>query len=138
MIIGLATGCFDLLHEGHLHFLQEARSKCEYLVLAVNHDDSVRRLKGEGRPVQRVAQRMYAILDRGSAWVDAVIPFDGAKGFLAQRVRPTIFCAGYDMQITGGFAFELREINCTISKISYLPGYSTSLQLEQAQAKTSA
>jgi rfaE bifunctional protein nucleotidyltransferase chain/domain len=138
MIIGLATGCFDLLHEGHLHFLAEARSCCEYLVVAVNHDDSVKRLKGEQRPVQRVGQRMYTILDRGSAWVDAIIPFDGAKGLLAQRVRPKVFCAGYDMEITEAFAFVLKEMNCTISHISHLPGYSTSLQLQQAQAKTSA
>lgn len=51
-IIGITNGCFDLLHEGHVHLLREAKKRCHYLVVAINSDESVRALKGADRPRQ--------------------------------------------------------------------------------------
>ncbi len=71
--VGLANGCFDKLHEGHLHLLREARKHCGLLVVAVNSDESVRKLKGEGRPVDPLAIRLDNIWQTDLADMVAVI-----------------------------------------------------------------
>ena len=138
MIFGFCHGCFDLLHDGHLHFLAQARERCDYLIVGVNHDDSVRRLKGAPRPIEPIGQRLANIRHRAAPWVDAVIPFDGAKSYLAARLRPNIWFVGYD-QVTKPELFHLCEdMKCEMVRISELPGHSTSLQLAAASAKTGA
>ena len=70
----LANGCFDLLHVGHVRYLADAASRGTRLVVAINGDASVRRLKGAGRPLMPAAER--AELLRALRWVDAVFAFD--------------------------------------------------------------
>ena len=146
MKVGLANGCFDLLHEGHLYFLQQACGHCDYLIVAINSDRSVARLKGAGRPVQDLATRMYEIQAQASPWIDAIIPFDGSVDRLVMAIRPDVVIKGYDhgkeqfmgMHVPGwkegGNAMDI----VTVVRIAHLPGYSTSLQLAMAKAKTSA
>jgi len=136
VIFGFAHGCFDLLHEGHLHFFAEAHTRCEYLIVGINHDDSVRRLKGPGRPVQTIDVRMHAILERARPWVDALIPFDGAKGFLAARLRPQVYFAGYDQATPEDLLKTMRDMKCEVIRLGHLPGHSTSLQLEASASTT--
>ena len=71
--IGFANGCFDLLHPGHIHLLQQAAGQCDRLVVGLNSDDSVRRLKGEGRPAQPAERRAAAL--QALPFVDAVAVF---------------------------------------------------------------
>jgi len=71
--IGFANGCFDLLHPGHIHLLRQAASRCDRLVVGLNSDDSVRRLKGEGRPAQPAERRAAAL--QALPFVDAVAVF---------------------------------------------------------------
>ncbi len=59
--VGFANGCFDILHVGHVRYLSDAKSHCDILVVAVNDDDSVKRLKGPGRPLTPLAERMELI-----------------------------------------------------------------------------
>jgi rfaE bifunctional protein nucleotidyltransferase chain/domain len=68
------NGCFDLLHRGHVEYLFAARELGDHLVIGVNTDDSVRRLKGADRPVVPLEDRLYVLA--GLACVDAVTPFD--------------------------------------------------------------
>jgi D-glycero-beta-D-manno-heptose 1-phosphate adenylyltransferase len=91
----LANGCFDLLHVGHVRYLQSARSLGDALVVAVNGDASVRRLKGPGRPL--IAAEERAELVGAIAGVDAVIVFDedGADAVIA-RLRPDVHAKGTD------------------------------------------
>ena len=91
----LANGCFDLLHVGHVRYLQSARKLGDALVVAVNGDASVRRLKGPGRPLIAAAER--AELVGAIAGVDAVILFDedGADAVIA-RLRPDVHAKGTD------------------------------------------
>ncbi|MEM7518731.1 MAG: adenylyltransferase/cytidyltransferase family protein, partial [Planctomycetota bacterium] len=70
----LANGCFDLLHVGHLRYLEDSRSRGDYLVVALNTDASVRQNKGEGRPLVPLDER--AELIAGFSCVDAVFAFD--------------------------------------------------------------
>ena len=91
----MTNGCFDILHAGHVAYLQDARALGDRLIVAVNTDDSVRRLKGESRPVVPLAQRM-AVLAALDA-VDWVVPFDtDTPRELIARVQPDILVKGGD------------------------------------------
>ena len=72
--VGFTNGCFDLLHPGHLYLLQAAASQCDKLIVGINSDASVRRLKGETRPVQTAEQRAAAI--QQLSFVDGIAVFD--------------------------------------------------------------
>jgi D-glycero-beta-D-manno-heptose 1-phosphate adenylyltransferase len=91
----LANGCFDLLHVGHIRYLREAKSLGDVLLVALNSDDSVRRLKGPGRPLMPAEERAE-LLGALSA-VDAVVLFDDDRvdGLIA-RLRPAIHAKGTD------------------------------------------
>jgi rfaE bifunctional protein nucleotidyltransferase chain/domain len=93
--IVFANGCFDVLHVGHVRYLQDAAREVDVLVVAVNGDASVRGLKGEGRPVMNEAERaeIIAALDG----VDYVTIFhDATPGRLLAELRPDVQCKGTD------------------------------------------
>ena len=93
--IAFANGHFDLLHVGHLRYLQAARAEGDALVVALNDDDSVARLKGPGRPVVPAAER--AELLAALAPVDFVVVFTGdSPAPLLARLRPDVHCKGTD------------------------------------------
>jgi D-beta-D-heptose 7-phosphate kinase/D-beta-D-heptose 1-phosphate adenosyltransferase len=92
--IGLCNGCWDLYHEGHRYFLQEARKHCNYLVVAVNSDESVSALKGDSRPVWNLERRIRVITSNPS--VSAVIPFNGDAFSLIEIIRPDVVIRGGD------------------------------------------
>ncbi len=91
----LANGCFDVLHVGHLRYLEDARSRGDVLVVAVNSDASVRAIKGEGRPLQPLAERAELLL--GLRAVDWVVPFDEETLEETLRaLRPDVHAKGRD------------------------------------------
>ncbi|MGH9411191.1 MAG: adenylyltransferase/cytidyltransferase family protein [Vicinamibacterales bacterium] len=93
--IAFANGCFDLLHVGHIRYLQAARREADRLVVAVNDDDSVARLKGHGRPILTAADRaeMVAAL-RGVDYV-TIFPEPTVTPLLL-ALRPDVHCKGTD------------------------------------------
>ncbi|MDH3507646.1 MAG: D-glycero-beta-D-manno-heptose 1-phosphate adenylyltransferase, partial [Gammaproteobacteria bacterium] len=93
--IVMTNGCFDILHAGHVAYLEEAKTLGDRLVVAVNDDDSVQRLKGRGRPVNPLEDRM-AVLS-GLAAVDWVVPFseDTPAGIIGQLL-PDVLVKGGD------------------------------------------
>lgn len=93
--VALANGHFDLLHVGHLRYLQAAAAEADVLVVAINDDDSVARLKGPGRPV--VPARERAELLAALEPVDFVTIFAGdSPAPLLARLRPDVHCKGTD------------------------------------------
>ncbi|MGQ9901628.1 MAG: D-glycero-beta-D-manno-heptose 1-phosphate adenylyltransferase [Fimbriimonadales bacterium] len=91
----LTNGCFDLLHVGHLRYLQAARALGDLLVVGVNSDESVRQLKGESRPYRPESER--AELVAGLECVDYVVIFPQPTAIeLVQRVQPTYYAKGGD------------------------------------------
>ena len=93
--IAFANGHFDLLHVGHLRYLSDARREGDVLVVAVNDDASVERLKGPGRPVVPATER--AELLAGLVPVDYVVIFEGdTPAPLLERLRPDVHCKGTD------------------------------------------
>jgi rfaE bifunctional protein nucleotidyltransferase chain/domain len=93
--VALANGCFDLLHVGHIRYLEAARAEADVLVVAVNDDDSVRGLKGKGRPVLEAAQR--AELVAALRAVDFVTVFqEPTVAPLLEALKPDVHCKGTD------------------------------------------
>lgn len=93
--IAFANGHFDVLHVGHLRYLRAAKAEGDVLVVAVNDDASVTRLKGEGRPIIPADER--AELIAGLVPVDLVVIFDGdTPAPLLERLQPHIHCKGTD------------------------------------------
>jgi rfaE bifunctional protein nucleotidyltransferase chain/domain len=96
--IAFANGCFDVLHVGHVRYLQGAAAEADRLVVAINDDESVRRLKGEGRPVMAGADR--AELVAAVRGVDYVVLFPGPTvGPLLDAIRPDVHCKGTDYTV---------------------------------------
>jgi D-beta-D-heptose 7-phosphate kinase/D-beta-D-heptose 1-phosphate adenosyltransferase len=93
--IVFTNGCFDIVHAGHVSYLEQARALGDRLVVAVNDDASVRRLKGRGRPVNPVERRMAVLA--GMQAVDWVLPFSGETPVdLLQALRPDVLVKGGD------------------------------------------
>jgi len=126
--IVMTNGCFDILHAGHVAYLQQARKLGDRLIVAVNDDDSVRRLKGQGRPVNPVERRMAVLAGLGA--VDWVVPFseDTPRRVIAE-ILPDLLVkggdylpeqiAGYDeVTANGGQVLVLNfEDGCSTSAI---------------------
>ena len=96
--IALANGCFDLLHVGHVRYLQGAATEADRLVVAVNDDDSVRSLKGADRPIlpSRDRAELVAAL-RGVSYV--VVFSDATVERLLRMIRPEVHCKGTDYTV---------------------------------------
>ncbi len=96
--IALANGCFDLLHVGHVRYLEGAAAEADRLVVAINDDESVRELKGEGRPVMAGSDRAELIAALRS--VDYVVLFGGRTvGDVILRLCPDVHCKGTDYTV---------------------------------------
>jgi len=124
-------GCFDLLHAGHVSLLQAARSLGDCLIVCLNSDDSVRRLKGEGRPLNREADRVDVLAALGC--VDAVTVFgEDTPCAVLERIRPDIWVKGgdYDGRDLPEAAL-LQDWGAVAVTVPYLSGRSTT-RLHQA------
>jgi rfaE bifunctional protein nucleotidyltransferase chain/domain len=94
-IVVLANGCFDLLHAGHVRYLQDARSRGDFLIVALNSDRSVRAIKGPGRPLMPLAERAEIV--GALRCVDAVTSFDEVDLETTLRMlRPDVHAKGSD------------------------------------------
>lgn len=120
------NGCFDLLHPGHVRYLEDARALGDFLVVGLNSDASVARLKGVGRPLQDESARASVLL--GLRSVDAVVRFNEDTPLeLIQALQPDILVKGGDYTpdtVVGREAVEARGGRVVI--IPLIPGHSTS------------
>ena len=96
--VAFANGCFDLLHVGHVRYLQGAAAEADRLIVAINSDRSVRRLKGDNRPILPEADRAELVAAlRGVSYV--VVFDDPDVGRLLLRLRPDVHCKGTDYTV---------------------------------------
>ena len=96
--VSLANGCFDLLHVGHIRYLEGAAAEADVLVVAVNDDESVRMLKGEGRPIMPGGDRAEVLAALRA--VDYVVLFGGRTvADILLRYKPDVHCKGTDYTI---------------------------------------
>ncbi len=131
------NGCFDLLHCGHVRYLEQARSLGDLLVVAVNSDASVRQLKGTGRPVVPADQRAEVVA--ALAAVDLVLIFDELDpGQVIRTVRPNVLVKGGDWpadQIVG--AEFVRSTGGQVRSLPYVEGTSTTALIRRLASRSS-
>ena len=124
--IVFTNGCFDLLHAGHVHFIQGCRAKGDYLIVGLNTDESVRGLdKGDNRPVLPLRERAAVLA--GLEAVDLVVPFaESTPISLIEHVRPDVLCKGEDYVNKVVVGRELVEgYGGRVELVELLPGVST-------------
>jgi D-beta-D-heptose 7-phosphate kinase/D-beta-D-heptose 1-phosphate adenosyltransferase len=127
----MTNGCFDVLHAGHVAYLEEAKSLGDRLIVAVNNDDSVRKLKGESRPVNTLEDRMQVLA--GLAAVDWVVPFaEDTPARLIQSMLPDILVKGGDYrsdEIAG--AKDVLRNGGEVRVLAFREGHSSSRIIEK-------
>jgi rfaE bifunctional protein nucleotidyltransferase chain/domain len=132
----LTNGVFDLLHTGHLYFLQNAREFGDALFIALNADASVRALKGPSRPVQNEGQRAYALA--ALACVDAVFVFSTPRLDTEIRaLQPDVYCKAGDYaldKLDPGERAALEKAGAKIEFLPFLPGFSTTNLIAKIKA----
>jgi D-beta-D-heptose 7-phosphate kinase/D-beta-D-heptose 1-phosphate adenosyltransferase len=129
--VGFTNGCFDLLHPGHISLLKQARKACDRLIVGLNSDASVQRLKGPGRPVNDLAARATVLASLDA--VDAVVSFDQDTPLdLIQALKPDVLVKGADYaldQIVG--ASIVQSYGGAVVRIDLVPGQSTTQTIER-------
>jgi D-beta-D-heptose 7-phosphate kinase/D-beta-D-heptose 1-phosphate adenosyltransferase len=124
--IGFTNGCFDLLHPGHIAVLAKARAACDRLVVGLNGDASVRRLKGDGRPVQDEHARADVLAALEAVDLVVIFPQDTPQE-LIQRIRPKVLVKGGDYDHKDVVGRDVVEAEGgEVILVDLVPGHSTS------------
>ncbi len=136
--VGFANGCFDLIHPGHVRLLTEARARCDRLVVALNTDASVKRLKGPSRPLQTETAR--ATVMASLAPVDLVVLFDEDTPFeLIQALRPDVLVKGADYSVDQVVGADLvQSWGGTVLLVELQQGHSTTGTIKRMGSPTTA
>lgn len=127
------NGCFDLLHVGHVRYLQTARALGDFLAVGLNSDRSVRELKGRGRPIMTESDRAEILAALECVDLITIFPEMRATQFLT-AAKPAIYVKGGDYSsetLNEEERAALKQIGAEIHIIPFEPGYSTSQLLEQ-------
>ncbi|MEE8187995.1 MAG: D-glycero-beta-D-manno-heptose 1-phosphate adenylyltransferase [Kiloniellales bacterium] len=126
LVVGFTNGCFDLLHPGHISLFEQARGACDYLIVGLNSDASVQRLKGAGRPVQAEAARAAVLASLAS--VDLVVVFSEETPIkLIEALKPDVLIKGADYredQVVGADIVKAHGGRVLLAELT--PGHSTS------------
>jgi D-beta-D-heptose 7-phosphate kinase/D-beta-D-heptose 1-phosphate adenosyltransferase len=136
--IGFTNGCFDLIHPGHVHLLAQARAACDRLVVALNTDASVKRLKGPERPIQSEAARATVMSSLAS--VDLVVLFaEDTPLSLIEAIRPDVLVKGADYrpdQVVG--ADIIGRSGGRVLLVDLLPSQGTTATIARVRERTRA
>jgi D-beta-D-heptose 7-phosphate kinase/D-beta-D-heptose 1-phosphate adenosyltransferase len=132
--IGFTNGCFDLIHPGHVHLLAQARAACDRLVVGLNADASVRRLKGPQRPIQHEAARATVLSSLAS--VDLVVLFpDDTPLALIEAIRPDVLVKGADYSPDQVVGADIVERNGgEVLLVDLLAGEGTTATIERVRS----
>lgn len=132
-VVVFTNGCFDILHEGHLTYLEEARRLGHKLVVGLNSDASVKRLKGESRPVND--EQFRAHLLAALHFVDAVIVFEeDTPENLINAVIPSVLVKGGDYEVEKIVGYKtVTENGGEVITIPFVEGFSTTQFIQKIQ-----
>jgi D-beta-D-heptose 7-phosphate kinase/D-beta-D-heptose 1-phosphate adenosyltransferase len=131
--IGFTNGCFDILHPGHVKVLTAARAACDRLIVGLNDDASVRRLKGEGRPVQDERARAEVLAALEAVDLVAIFSEDTPLRLITQ-IKPGVLVKGGDYTRETVVGHEIVEAaGGTVMLIDVLPGFSTTSLVNRAK-----
>ncbi len=129
--IGFTNGCFDLLHKGHEFFLDECKKNCDFLVVGLNSDNSVKELKGMKRPVESSKIRVQKLKSLLS--VDEVLIFSElTPELLIKQINPDVLMKGedYNVQQIVGKEYVISN-GGSVKLIKFLEGYSTTQKIKE-------
>ena len=129
--IVFTNGCFDILHIGHLRYLQAARELGDVLLVGVNSDQSVKKLKGPARPINTAEIRCEFL--RGLRWVDQVEIFGEETPFeLIKAVRPQVLVKGGDWPVEKIVGHEfVQSYGGIVQSLPFVDGFSTTILLQK-------
>ncbi len=127
--VGFTNGCFDILHPGHIAYLEEARGWCDRLIVAINSDASVRALKGPDRPVNAIRERSRVLAGLGA--VDLVTAFeDDTPAAIIEQIRPDVLIKGGDYRLEDVVGGEFVAANGGEVRLArFIAGHSTTATL---------
>ena len=132
--VGFTNGCFDLLHLGHLHILQEAAAACDKLIIGLNSDVSVKIIKGDSRPIQNQETRAQILAALGM--IDAVVLFDEDTPYnLISALLPDVLVKGADYtvdQVAGADIVQAKGGEVLL--VTLKQGHSTTSTVERMSA----
>jgi len=129
--IVFTNGCFDLLHPGHLQYLNESKKLADILIVGLNDDESIKRLKGPSRPINNLDFRIKML--SGLSCIDYIVPFsEDTPQKIIELIRPDILVKGDDYKIDDivGAEFVL-SYGGHVQTIPLLEGYSTTTLIEK-------
>ena len=109
-LIGFTNGCFDILHAGHVELFRKAKKQCDFLIVALNSDKSVRLIKGKNRPINNIKNRIKVI--KSIKYIDKVIVFNDKDPLkIIKKIKPDIIFKGSDYKIKNivGYNFQIRK-----------------------------
>ncbi len=129
--IVFTNGCFDILHAGHVDYLADAKAEGDRLIVGINSDDSVHRLKGEGRPINPLDRRMTMLA--GLSAVDWVVSFDGdTPEALLETIKPDVLVKGGDYTVDEVVGADIvRAAGGEVKVLSLLEDCSTTALVEK-------
>lgn len=128
------NGCFDLIHPGHVHLLSEASNQGDYLVVGLNTDDSVRRLKGDQRPVQSEEDRA-TVLNALSAVDDTVFFSEDTPQELIQELKPDVLVKGSDYKVSEIVGADIvQSSGGRVYRVDLLPDQSTTSLIQKIRS----
>ncbi|MCD4665465.1 MAG: D-glycero-beta-D-manno-heptose 1-phosphate adenylyltransferase [Bacteroidales bacterium] len=132
--IVFTNGCFDIIHLGHIDYLSKAKDFGDILIIGLNTDSSVRRIKEKGRPVTNEKSRSMIL--SSLRFIDAVILFDEDTPYnLIKQVQPDILIKGSDYKTEDIVGFDIvKAKGGEVKTIDFLEGYSTSLILDKMKS----
>ncbi|ATH06455.1 bifunctional heptose 7-phosphate kinase/heptose 1-phosphate adenyltransferase [Halobacteriovorax marinus] len=133
--IVFTNGCFDILHSGHVTYLNEAKKQGDLLFLGLNSDASIKRLKGESRPINGEADRKYIL--ENLRCVDCVEIFTEDTPYsLIDAVRPDVLVKGGDWKVTDIVGHDIvLENGGEVKSLIFVDGYSTTGIISSVQGK---
>lgn len=129
--VGIANGCFDLLHKGHLYLLKKSKSKCDKLIVLLNSDSSVKKIKGKNRPIENQTIRRKKLMY--NKYIDGVIIFNEVTPLKKiKEIKPDFIFKGsdYKKKEVIGYNF-IKKYDGKVILISLLKKYSTSSILKK-------
>jgi len=133
--IVFTNGCFDILHRGHVEYLSKASEEGDILIVGLNSDESVSRLKGNNRPVQDINSR--AMLLAAFQFIHAVVVFNEDTPYnLIELIQPDVLIKGGDYSVGDIVGSDIINKNGgEVKTIPFVEGYSTTLLLDKLQIK---
>lgn len=122
------NGCFDILHRGHIELFRYCKSIADRVVVGINTDESIKRLKGPSRPVNKLCDRIFLL--NSLIYVDQVISFSEDTPYnLIKEIKPDIIVKGGDYSIHEVVGNDL----CQVKIFEYIDGYSTTSTIKAMQ-----